>query len=123
MIEAYGERTFQPGSFLVGVRGGRYRTPFGISSGSDHAYNGFLRAPLIRYDNYYALSNNYLEHGADVIVGVPQFTLEVSAGAPSDVGSARRRSGLDTVVRGKGRDRRPDCRHQPHQDQALPGRV
>ena len=81
MIEAYGERTFQPGRFLVGIRGGRYRTPFGISSGSDHAYNGFLRAPLIRYDDYYALSNNFLEHGADVIVGVPRLTLEVSAGA------------------------------------------
>ncbi|MEP7304304.1 MAG: hypothetical protein ABJA98_02180 [Acidobacteriota bacterium] len=102
VIEAYGERTFQPGPFLVGIRGGRYRTPFGISSASDHAYDGFFRAPLIRYDNYYALSNNFLEHGADVIVGVPRLTLEVSAGTPSDVGAASRRSGLDTVVRGQG---------------------
>jgi hypothetical protein len=101
VIEAYGERTFQPGPLLVGIRGGRYRTPFGISSASDHAYNGFLRAPLIRYDNYFALSNNFLEHGADVIVGVPRLTLEVSAGVPSDVGSAIRRTGLDTVVRGQ----------------------
>jgi hypothetical protein len=102
VIEAYAERTFQPGPFLVGIRGGRYRTPFGISSGSDHAYNGFLRAPLIRYDDYYALSNNFLEHGGDVIVGVPQLTLEVSAGVPADVGSASRREGLDTVARGQG---------------------
>ena len=102
VIEAYGERMFEPGPFLLGIRGGRYRTPFGISSGSDHAYNGFLRAPLIRYDDYYALSNNFLEQGADVIVGVPQLTLEVSAAAPSDVGEAGRRSGLDTVVRGQG---------------------
>ena len=63
---------------------------------------GFLRAPLIRYDDYYALSNNFLEHGADVIVGVPQLSLEVSAGIPADVGSASRRQGLDTVVRGQG---------------------
>jgi hypothetical protein len=102
VIEAYAERTFLPGPFLVGIRGGRYRTPFGISSGSDHAYNGFLRAPLIRYDDYYALSNNFLEHGGDVIVGVPRLTLEVSAGVPADVGSASRRQGLDTVVHGQG---------------------
>jgi hypothetical protein len=101
-MEAYGERTFQPGGFLVGVRAGRYRTPFGISSGSDQAYMGFLRAPLIRYDNYFALSNNFLEHGADIIVGVPRLTLECSSGVPADVGAASRRSGLDTVVRGQG---------------------
>ena len=102
VIEAYGERTFQPGRLLVGVRAGRYRTPFGISSGSDQAYTGFLRAPLIRYDDYFALSNNFLEHGVDLIVGVPRLTLEVSAGVPADVGPASRRSGLDTVIRGQG---------------------
>jgi hypothetical protein len=47
------------------------------------------------------LSNTFLEHGADVIVGVPQLTLEVSAGVPSDVGAAIRRPGFDTVVRGQ----------------------
>ena len=102
VIEAYGERTFQPGRFLVGVRAGRYRTPFGISSASDHAYTGFLRAPLIRYDGYFALTNNSLEHGVDVIVGVPRLTLEVSTGVPGDVGEESRRPGLDTVVRGQG---------------------
>ena len=101
LIEAYGERTFQPGRGLVGVRLGRYRTPFGIYSASDHAYIGFLRAPLIRYDDYYALSNNFLEHGADVVVGAPRVYVEVSIGGPADVGEAHRRSGVDTVVRGQ----------------------
>ena len=90
VIEAYGERVFLPGDRLFAVRLGRYRTPFGISSGSDHGYGGFLRAPLIRYDGYYALSNNFLEHGVDVVVGRPRLSFEVSAGAPADVGTAPR---------------------------------
>ena len=101
VIEAFGERIFQPGPSLFVLRAGRYRTPFGISNGSDHAYTGFLRAPLIRYDDYYALSNNFLEHGLDVVVGTPRASLEVSAGTPGDVGEAQRRHGLDTVVRGQ----------------------
>jgi len=101
LIEAYGERMFLPGAALFGIRVGRYRTPFGISSGSDHGYGGFLRAPLIRYDGYYALSNNFLEHGVDVIVGRPRLSFEVSAGAPADVGTAVRRHGLDLVMRGQ----------------------
>jgi hypothetical protein len=102
VMEAYVERMFHPGRWLVGARAGRYRTPFGISSGSDYAYTGFLRAPLIRYDGYYALSNSFLEHGADVVVGVPQFTIEASIGRPGDAGTAVRRSGVDTVVRAQG---------------------
>ena len=102
VIEAYGERLFQPKRAIVGLRGGRYRTPFGIYSASDHAYTGFLRAPLIRYDNYFALSNNFLEHGADVVVGIPGLTVETSVSTPADVGSAVRPSGLDTVVRAQG---------------------
>jgi hypothetical protein len=101
VIEAFAERIFQPGPSLFVLRAGRYRTPFGISNGSDHAYTGFLRAPLIRYDDYYALSNNFLEHGLDVVVGTPRASLEVSAGTPGDVGEAQRRHGLDTVVRGQ----------------------
>jgi len=101
LIEAYAERTFTPGGGLVGLRAGRFRTPFGISSRSDHAYTGFLRAPMIRYDNYFALSNNFLEHGADLIVGVPQAFVEASVGAPADVGDAVRRSGVDAVIRGQ----------------------
>jgi hypothetical protein len=101
-IEAYGERVFRPGHAFVSARAGRYRTPFGIYNASDHAYTGFLRAPLIRYDNYFALSNNFLEQGADVVAGVPQLTVETSLGAPADVGAAVRRSGLDTVVHAQG---------------------
>ena len=101
VIEAYGERTFRPGGGLVGVRAGRFRTPFGISTRSDHAYGGFMRAPMIRYDNYFALSNNFLEHGADVIVGAPQAYFEASVGRPSDVGEVQRRPGFDTVLRGQ----------------------
>ena len=102
LIEAYAERTFQPGGSLIAVRGGRFRTPFGISSGSEHAYSGFLRAPLIRYDDYYALSNNFIEHGVSVAAGVPQLFVEASLGAPDDVGEAERRHGLDRVVRLQG---------------------
>jgi hypothetical protein len=102
VIEAYGERTFLPGRALFGVKAGRYRTPFGISSASDHAYMGFLRAPLIRYNDYWALSNTFLEHGVDVIAGTPHLSLEASFGVPADVGEAIRRDGLNTVLRGQG---------------------
>ena len=54
---------------------------------------------MIRYDDYFALSNNFLEHGVEIIVGAPQALLEASVGAPADVGEAKRRSGVDTVVR------------------------
>jgi hypothetical protein len=101
VIEAYGERVSTPRHALLALRLGRYRTPFGISSGSDHGYIGFLRPPLIRYDGYYALSNTFLEHGADLVVGTPRLSVETSLGVPADVGEARRGSGLDTVVRGQ----------------------
>jgi hypothetical protein len=100
-IEAYGE-WYSTGNVVAGARAGRYRTPFGISTGSDHAYNGFLRAPLIRYDNYYALSNNFLEHGIDVVAGVPHLTVEASFGRPADVGTAVRRDGTTRVLRAQG---------------------
>jgi hypothetical protein len=99
VIEAYGERIFRPRSALLAVRGGRFRTPFGIYNGSDHAYSGFLRPPLIRYDEYSGISNHFLEHGAEVTVGVPWLALETAIGAPADVGPAVRRSGLDAVAR------------------------
>jgi hypothetical protein len=101
VIEAYGEWLADTAA-IVGARAGRYRVPFGIYSASDHAYNGFVRAPLIRYDGYYALSNNFLEHGVNVIAGVPRLTVETSLGVPADVGDAVRRRGLDTVVRVQG---------------------
>jgi hypothetical protein len=99
VVEAYGERMFRPRDALVSIRAGRFRTPFGISSGSDHAYSGFTRAPLVRYDGYFALSNNFLEHGADVMVGVPRLSFEAGVGRPADIGTAVRRDGTDTMVR------------------------
>ena len=101
VIEAYGEWLADTAA-VVGARAGRYRVPFGIYSASDHAYNGFVRAPLVRYDGYFALSNNFLEHGVNVIAGVPRLTVETSLGVPADVGDAVRRRGLDTVVRVQG---------------------
>ena len=98
-IETYGEWYARVPRAVATVRAGRYRTPFGISSASDHAYNGFLRAPLMRYDGYYALSNNFLEHGVDILAGVPRLTVEASFGRPADVGEAVRREGLDRVLR------------------------
>jgi hypothetical protein len=102
LSEMYVERTWQAGALLAGVRAGRYRTPFGIFSRGDQAYNGFLRAPLIRYGGYWALSNNFLEGGASVIAGTPKLFAEVSLGVPEDEDAARRRDGLDQVVRVQG---------------------
>jgi hypothetical protein len=97
--EAYAERIFQRGSRLLGVRIGQYRSPFGIYARSDYGYSGFLRAPLVRYDGYWSVNNNFLERGADVVLGSSRLSLEASLGAPGDVGTDRRRSGLDRVVR------------------------
>jgi len=102
IIEAYAEWMFRPHGLLVGIRGGRFRTPFGIYGGSDHGYSGFLRAPLVRYDEYFALSNNSLEHGANLLVGAPRLTVETSLGAPADVGETERRSALDAIVHAQG---------------------
>jgi len=102
-MEAYVERTFRPAGRLVGVRAGRYRLPFGISGRSDHAYNGFVRAPLIRYGSYWGLSNTFMEAGVDVMAGTPSLYVETSVSRPSDGGrDYRRASGLDTVVRAQG---------------------
>ena len=102
VIEAYGERLFNPDGGLVNARAGRFRTPFGIYNASDHAYSGFLRSPLVRYDGYYALSNTSLEHGASVTAGVPNLNVEAAFGAPADVGVDARQSGLDSTVRVQG---------------------
>ena len=102
VIEAYAERTFRPAAGIFSVRAGRFRTPFGISGGSDHAYTGFLRAPLIRYDPELTLSNTFLENGVDLVGGVPHLTAEVALGAPGDVGVDVRRSGLDAIFRIQG---------------------
>ncbi len=101
-METFIEKMFRPASSLVGIKAGRYRTPFGIYNRSDHAYNGFLRAPLVRYGGNFALSNDFLESGADVLIGRPTLSVETSIGAPRDEGNAPRRSGLDTAVRAQG---------------------
>jgi hypothetical protein len=100
--EMYVEKTWQSGVLLAGVRAGRYRTPFGIYGRSDQGYNGFLRAPLIRYGGYWAISNNFLEAGASAIAGTPRLFAEVSLGAPQDQDPAFRRGGLDQVARVQG---------------------
>ena len=102
VIEAYAERLFRPGRALFGVRAGRYRTPFGIYSRGDYAYSGLLRAPLIRYEGYWAIANTFLEHGVAVTAGIPQLTVETSLSTPADVGESRRRSGVDSVTHVKG---------------------
>ena len=99
VVEAFGEYFFTAGHGIRSVKAGRYRTPFGISSASDHAYIGYLRPPLMRYGDYYALSSGYLEHGIDVVVGSPRLSVEASVGMPADVGDAIRRSGADLVLR------------------------
>lgn len=101
LMEAYAEYLAEGRTWVRAVKGGRYRTPFGISASSDHAYLGFLRAPLIRYGEYYALSNNYLEQGANLVVGQPRLSVEASVGVPGDVGEAIRRPGVSTVARGQ----------------------
>jgi hypothetical protein len=101
LVEAYAEHVSSDRGWLRALKGGRYRTPFGIYSASDHAYIGFTRAPLIRYGEYYALSNTYLEQGAEIVVGSPRLSLEASIGAPGDVGEAHRRSGASGVFRGQ----------------------
>jgi hypothetical protein len=88
--------------FLVGTRLGRYRTPFGLYSRSDHGYAGFLRAPLIRYGDYWALSNNFLETGGSVVAGTSRLQAEVSLGIPQDEDEQHRRRGFDRVARLQG---------------------
>jgi hypothetical protein len=101
-MEIYVEKMFRPRDRLLGVRGGRYRTPFGISSRGDHAYSGFTRAPLVRYGEHFALSNTFMEGGVSVIAGSPRLYAETSLGIPQDEGETQRRRGLDVSVRVQG---------------------
>ena len=119
VIEAYGEYFFAPSGAVSLGEGGRYRTPFGISAASDHAYIGFLRPPLIRYGDYYALSSGYLEHGVDVVVGAPRLSVEVSVGAPGDVGDAIRRPGSRHGRCAPKAGRLADRRRQLHRHDAV----
>ena len=102
LMEIYAERFFRPRGALLGVRAGRFRMPFGIYTRSDYGYSGFLRPPLIRYDGYFGVSNNWLEEGAMFTAGVPQLFVEGGVSRPHDVGFAVRRSGTDASVRVQG---------------------
>ena len=101
-MEVFGEKMFRPGNYLLGIRAGRYRTPFGISSRGEYGYTGFVRAPLIRYGQHFALSNTWLEHGVDLVAGTPRVYVETSLGAPGDEGALRRRRVFDRSVRVQG---------------------
>lgn len=101
-MEVFAEKTVTHRQYLVGTRLGRYRTPFGLYSRSDHGYAGFLRAPLIRYGSYWALSNNFLETGGSVVAGTSRLQGEVSLGIPQDEDVLHRRRGLDRVARVQG---------------------
>jgi hypothetical protein len=98
-MELYVERTSTSPRSLWGTRIGRYRAPFGLYNRSDHAYTGFLRAPLIRYGGYWALSNNFLETGASVVAGTPRVFGEISLGIPQDEDDLHRTRGFDRVGR------------------------
>lgn len=101
-VEMYAERTLLKGPYLASVRAGRFRTPFGMYGRSDQAYTGFTRAPLIRYGEYWALSNNFLEDGISVTAGTPRFFAEGSAGIPRDQDDYKRRTGVDSTLRVQG---------------------
>jgi hypothetical protein len=101
-MEAYVERTFRPGRYIAGVKAGQYRTPFGLSSRSDHGYTGFLRAPLIRYGSNWALGNTFFDGGVSAMAGVPRLFAEMSVARPRDEDSYKRRSGWDTAMRVQG---------------------
>ena len=102
LMEIFAERFFRPRGALLGVRAGRFRLPFGIYSRSDYGYSGFVRPPLIRYDGYYGVSNNWFEQGVMFTAGVPRLFVEGSLSKPHDVGYAKRRGGTDGSIRLQG---------------------
>jgi hypothetical protein len=102
LMEMYAERYFKPRGALLGVRAGRFRMPFGIHSRSDYGYSGFIRPPLVRYDGYFGVSNNWLEDGVTLTAGVPQLFVEGSISRPHDVGFALRREGTNGSIRVQG---------------------
>lgn len=101
-MELFVEKTFHQGNYIAGFRAGRYRTPFGIYTRGEYGYSGFVRPPLIRYGQKFALSNTSLEAGVNLVAGVPQLYGEASFGAPSDEGELHRHDGLDTTIRVQG---------------------
>jgi len=102
LTEIYAERSFSSHRAFLTVRGGQFRTPFGIYNRSDYSYTGFIRPPLIRYDGYFGLSNNYTERGAKITGGLPWLSAEYSVSKPHDLGSSQRRDGVDHTFRAQG---------------------
>ena len=100
-MEVYAERPLSSLGRLATLRVGRYRLPFGISGRSEHAYGGFTRAPLIRYGENWALSNNFMSTGLDALIGRPSLSVEGSVGVSQDEGADPRPESLDLVVRGQ----------------------
>jgi hypothetical protein len=98
-VETYVERLSHDDRRLVGVRIGRFRTPFGMFSRSDHAYAGFARAPLVRYGSNWALANTFLETGVSVLAGRPSLYVETSVGMPQDAGPNPRPRTTDVTTR------------------------
>ena len=102
-MDAYVERVMNGRHLMASVRAGRFRTPFGIHEASDHSYTGFLRAPLVRYEGYWALTNTLFEHGVNAMAGTPWLQAEITVGRPGDASEDfTRRKGTDTVVRAQG---------------------
>ena len=98
--ETYVEQRLGGNGLIGGVRVGRYRTPFGIYDRGDHAYNGFLRAPLVRWGAWNDISNYWLEGGVDAFAAGHGLQLEVSLGTPAeDKDLKMRRAGLDIAAR------------------------
>jgi hypothetical protein len=89
LIEGYAEKRFASNGSISGLRAGQFRPPFGIYSRSDQGYVGFLRAPLIRYGGVYALSNFWLDAGADAFFATPNLMIEASVGSPQEKSESR----------------------------------
>jgi hypothetical protein len=102
-MDVYAERLFEGRRFVGSLRAGRFRTPFGIHGASDHAYTGFLRAPLVRYEGYWSVTNMLFEHGVNVMAGMPFLQAELTVGRPGDASDDfARRPGTDVIVRAQG---------------------
>lgn len=99
VTEAFVQRLFTKETRILAVRAGQYRTPFGLSSRSDQGYIGFLRAPLVRYEGYWSVSNNFLDRGVDIVGGVRHVMVEASVATAHDMGVLPRQPGVNTSVR------------------------
>jgi len=84
LTESYLEHHFREGRSPAGVRAGRFRPPFGLYDRSEHAYNGFLRPPLVRLGYWQGVSNYWLDSGVSLFGGSPSLQVEASVGAPGE---------------------------------------